>query len=47
MSQHFKLTGQEFYDNNDLFNVLEIKAEQIVGKDYQALSKFLKNNIIN
>ncbi|WP_353281247.1 molecular chaperone DnaJ [Wolbachia endosymbiont (group B) of Horisme vitalbata] len=42
MSQHFKLTGQEFYDNNDLFNVLEIKAEQIVGKDYQALSKFLK-----
>ncbi|BET35333.1 MULTISPECIES: molecular chaperone DnaJ [Wolbachia] len=42
MSQHFKLTGQEFYDNNDLFNVLEIKAEQIVGKDYQALSKFLE-----
>lgn len=42
MSQHFKLTVQEFYDNNDLFNVLEIKAEQIVGKDYQALSKFLK-----
>ncbi|WP_265022450.1 molecular chaperone DnaJ [Wolbachia endosymbiont (group B) of Ischnura elegans] len=42
MGQHFKLTGQEFYDNNDLFNVLEIKAEQIVGKDYQALSKFLK-----
>lgn len=42
MSQHFKLTDQEFYDNNDLFNVLEIKAEQIVGKDYQALSKFLK-----
>ncbi|WP_052264820.1 molecular chaperone DnaJ [Wolbachia endosymbiont of Operophtera brumata] len=42
MSQHFKLTGQEFYDSNGLFNVLEIKAEQIVGKDYQALSKFLK-----
>ncbi|WP_458695146.1 molecular chaperone DnaJ [Wolbachia endosymbiont of Drosophila tsacasi] len=25
-----------------MFNVLEIKAEQIVGKDYQVLSKFLK-----
>lgn len=42
MGQRFKLTSQEFYDNADLFKVLEVKAEQVVGKDYQALSKFLK-----
>lgn len=42
MGQHFKLEIQEFNDNVNLFNILEIKAEQVVGKDYQDLSKFLK-----
>lgn len=47
MNQHFKLTSQEFNDNANLFTVLEIKAEQAVGKNYQELSKVLKNNIIS
>ncbi|MFT4327356.1 MAG: molecular chaperone DnaJ [Wolbachia pipientis] len=42
MNQHFKLTSQEFYDNADLFNVLEIKAEQVVDKNYEELSATLK-----
>lgn len=42
MSQHFKLTNREFNDNNTIFGILEIKNEQIVGKNYQDLSKFLK-----
>ncbi|MFT4314420.1 MAG: molecular chaperone DnaJ [Wolbachia pipientis] len=42
MNQHFKLTSQEFYDNADLFKVLEIKAEQVVDKNYEELSATLK-----
>ncbi|WP_343289229.1 hypothetical protein [Wolbachia endosymbiont of Encarsia formosa] len=42
MNQHFKLTNQEFYDNADLFKVLEIKAEQVVDKNYEELSATLK-----
>ncbi|QEK89161.1 molecular chaperone DnaJ [Wolbachia endosymbiont of Chrysomya megacephala] len=42
MNQHFKLTSQEFYDNADLFKVLEIKAEQVVDKNYEELSAILK-----
>ncbi|WP_264339499.1 MULTISPECIES: DnaJ domain-containing protein [unclassified Wolbachia] len=42
MGQHFKLTGQEFCDNADLFNVLEIEAKQVIGKDHQELSSVLK-----
>ncbi|WP_375316512.1 molecular chaperone DnaJ [Wolbachia endosymbiont (group A) of Colletes cunicularius] len=42
MNQHFKLTSQGFYDNNDLFKVLEIKAEQVIDKDYEELSSVLK-----
>ena len=43
MSQHFKLTSQEFRDNADLFNVLEIEAKQVVDKNYEELSAILKN----
>ncbi|WP_264683072.1 MULTISPECIES: molecular chaperone DnaJ [unclassified Wolbachia] len=42
MGQHFKLTGQEFCDNADLFNVLEIEAKQVVDKNYEELSAILK-----
>ncbi|QCB62880.1 molecular chaperone DnaJ [Wolbachia endosymbiont of Drosophila mauritiana] len=42
MSQHFKLTSQEFRDNADLFNVLEIEAKQVVDKNYEELSSILK-----
>ncbi|WP_353269929.1 hypothetical protein [Wolbachia endosymbiont (group A) of Myopa testacea] len=42
MGQHFKLEIQEFSDNVNLFNILEIKAEQVVGKDYEELSSVLK-----
>ncbi|WP_353288008.1 molecular chaperone DnaJ [Wolbachia endosymbiont (group B) of Gerris lacustris] len=42
MNQHFKLTSQEFYDNADLLKVLEIKAEQVVDKNYEELSATLK-----
>lgn len=42
MNQHFKLTSQEFYDNADLFKVLEIKDEQVVDKNYEELSAILK-----
>lgn len=42
MSQHFKLTNQEFYDNDAIFGLLEIRAEQVVGEDYQSLNKLLK-----
>lgn len=42
MSQHFKLTSQEFHDNADLFNVLEIEAKQVVDKNYEELSSILK-----
>jgi hypothetical protein len=42
MSQHFKLTGQEFRDDADLFNVLEIEAKQVVNKNYEELSSILK-----
>uniref|UniRef100_A0AAU7YIZ5 Molecular chaperone DnaJ n=1 Tax=Wolbachia endosymbiont of Oeneis ivallda TaxID=3171168 RepID=A0AAU7YIZ5_9RICK len=42
MGQHFKLTNQEFYDDPYLFKVLEIKAEQVVGKNYEELSAILK-----
>lgn len=42
MGQHFKLEIQEFSDNVNLFNILEIKAEQVVGKGYEELSSVLK-----
>ncbi|WP_341822911.1 hypothetical protein [Wolbachia endosymbiont (group A) of Clivina fossor] len=42
MGQHFKLTSQEFYDNHYLFKVLEIKAKQVVDKNYEELSAILK-----
>ncbi len=42
MGQHFKLTGQEFCDNADLFNVLEVEAKQVVDKNYEELSAILK-----
>nr|WP_253302057.1 hypothetical protein [Wolbachia endosymbiont of Psylliodes chrysocephala] len=42
MGQHFKLTGQEFCDNTDLFNVLEVEAKQVVDKNYEELSAILK-----
>jgi hypothetical protein len=42
MSQHFKLTNQEFLNNADLFKVLEIKNGQVIGKDHQELSNVLK-----
>lgn len=42
MGQHFKLTSREFNDNANLFQVLEIKAEQVIGKDYKELSNGLK-----
>lgn len=42
MSRHFKLTSQEFHNNADLFKVLEIKAEQVVDKNYEELSSVLK-----
>ena len=40
--QHFKLTTQEFNDNISLFKEMEIKKEQVVGENYQYLSKYLK-----
>lgn len=42
MGQHFKLTSQEFDCNADLFKVLEIKAKQVVDKNYEELSTILK-----
>lgn len=42
MSQHFYLTNQEFRNNADLFNVLEIEAKQVVDKNYEELSAILK-----
>ncbi len=42
MGQHFKLTGQEFCDNTDLFNILEVEAKQVVDKNYEELSAILK-----
>ncbi|WCR53842.1 MAG: hypothetical protein PG981_000864 [Wolbachia endosymbiont of Ctenocephalides orientis wCori] len=42
MNKHYKLTGQEFYDNDAIFGILEIRAEQVVGKGYQDLNKLLK-----
>ncbi|MDG7055498.1 MAG: DnaJ domain-containing protein [Wolbachia endosymbiont of Menacanthus eurysternus] len=42
MGQHFKLTSQEFHDNANLFQVLEIKAEQVIDKDYKELHSVLK-----
>ncbi len=42
MNQHFKLTNQEFYENSLLFNTLEIREEQVVDKNYQYLSEYLK-----
>ncbi|WP_264704259.1 molecular chaperone DnaJ [Wolbachia endosymbiont (group B) of Apotomis betuletana] len=42
MSQHFKLTNQEFRDNANLFDILEIEAKQVVDKNYEELSAILK-----
>lgn len=42
MSQHFKLSSQEFYDNDAIFGILEMRVEQVVDKDYQDLNKLLK-----
>ncbi|MDD9331408.1 MAG: molecular chaperone DnaJ [Wolbachia sp.] len=42
MNRHLKLTSKEFSDDGSTFSILEIKAEQVIGKDYQGLSKFLK-----
>ncbi|WP_265023111.1 molecular chaperone DnaJ [Wolbachia endosymbiont (group B) of Ischnura elegans] len=42
MNQHFKLTNQEFNNNTELFDLLELKAVQVVGKNYQELSRILK-----
>lgn len=42
MGQDFKLTSREFDDNAHLFKVLEIKAEQVIDKDYEELSSILK-----
>ncbi|MFL3877086.1 hypothetical protein [Wolbachia endosymbiont of Trichogramma kaykai] len=42
MGQHFKLTSREFDNNADLFKVLEIKAKQVIDKNYEELSVILK-----
>lgn len=42
MGQHLKLTDQEFNNNTELFDLLELKAVQVVGKNYQELSRILK-----
>ena len=42
MSQHFKLTNQEFRDNANLFDILGIEAKQVVDKNYEELSAILK-----
>lgn len=42
MVNHFSLTEKEFHDNSNLFNVLEIKARKVVGKNHQQLTKILK-----
>lgn len=42
MGQHFKLTSQEYNVNTRLFKILEIKAKQVVDKNYEELSAILK-----
>jgi hypothetical protein len=42
MANHLNLTEAEFNNNVNLFNTLEIEYKQVVGKNHQDLSKFLK-----
>ncbi|WP_246433170.1 hypothetical protein [Wolbachia endosymbiont of Spodoptera picta] len=46
MNQHLKLTDQEFNNNTELFSLLELKAVQVVGKNYQEISRILKKQYI-
>ncbi|WP_253299981.1 molecular chaperone DnaJ [Wolbachia endosymbiont of Chironomus riparius] len=42
MPDHFNISKQEFKGNKSLFDVLEIKEEQVIGKNHQDLVELLK-----
>ena len=41
ISECFTLTRDEFDAKSTLFDILKVKAEEVVGKDYQYLNIFL------